>query len=119
MIKWLKAPIQLTSDDFIEAIQLNDKRICMVKRGNHLYAFQNRCPHAGGQLNYGKFENGHIICPIHRWSYDVQTGYGSEGQGDSIRIYQVKIVQQDIFIGFKVSLWSRLFNRKSSEGEGD
>lgn len=32
------------------------------------------CPHAGGPLNGADVCDGHVICPVHNWPWDLDTG---------------------------------------------
>ena len=34
----------------------------------------NRCPHAGGSLAGGWIEDDCVICPLHRWAFQVRNG---------------------------------------------
>jgi 3-phenylpropionate/trans-cinnamate dioxygenase ferredoxin subunit len=71
---------------------------------------QNTCPHAGGILSGGWCKNGHIVCPIHRYEYSLQTGRGAIGQGDYIDIYPVEERVDGVYIGLKESFWKKLFS---------
>ncbi|WP_343532460.1 Rieske (2Fe-2S) protein [Pedobacter sp.] len=109
-MKWTKLDIEIPKDDFVSLIKLEGKKICLVKHQDKLYAVQNICPHAGGILSGGWCKNGHIICPIHRYEYSLQTGRGAAGQGDYIDIYPVEERADGIYIGLKESFWKRLFS---------
>ncbi len=109
-MKWLKLDMEIPEEDFVTLIKLEGKKICLVKHQNNLYAVQNTCPHAGGILSGGWCKNGHIICPIHRYEYSLQTGRGALGQGDYIDIYPVEERADGIYIGLKENFWKRLFS---------
>lgn len=109
-MKWLKLDMEIPKEDFVTLIKLEGKKICLVKHENSLYAVQNTCPHAGGILSGGWCKNGHIICPIHRYEYSLQTGRGAAGQGDYIDIYPVEERADGVYIGLKESFWKRLFS---------
>jgi UDP-MurNAc hydroxylase len=42
------------------------------------YAVQRFCPHAGFDLSAAEVVNGKIVCPGHRWHFDLQTGRCAE-----------------------------------------
>ena len=58
---------------------------------NEVFALSAKCPHAGGDLTQGWCKEGKLICPVHRYSFDLKTGKGSEGQNDYIDSYPVEI----------------------------
>lgn len=109
-MKWHKLDMEIPEEDFVTLIKLEGKKICLVKHENNLYAVQNTCPHAGGILSGGWCKNGHIICPIHRYEYSLQTGRGAAGQGDYIDIYPVEERADGVYIGLKENFWKRLFS---------
>ncbi|RWU10493.1 Rieske (2Fe-2S) protein [Pedobacter chitinilyticus] len=109
-MKWHKLDMEIPEEDFVKLIKLEGKKICLIKHENNLYAVQNTCPHAGGILSGGWCKNGHIICPIHRYEYSLQTGRGAAGQGDYIDIYPVEERVDGVYIGLKESFWKKLFS---------
>lgn len=111
MMNWVKVDIQLPDNDFITQIKVNGKKLCLVKNEQKLYVVQNTCPHAGGILSGGWCKDGNLVCPIHRYEYNLTTGRGAEGQGDYINIYPIELRADGLYVGFKQSLWERFFGR--------
>lgn len=109
MTKWVKIVDNLPEDDFVKSIKVDGKKLCLIRNEHELYAIQNDCPHAGGSLSGGWCKNGHIVCPIHRWEYDLKTGRGAEGQGDYINKFPLEIRADGLYVGLKVSFWNRFF----------
>ncbi|RZK41686.1 MAG: Rieske (2Fe-2S) protein [Pedobacter sp.] len=112
MNKWLKIDDPIPDDDFIIQISLNGKKLCFIREKNKFHVVQNNCPHAGGILSGGWCKEGEVICPVHRWGYNLKTGRGAEGQGDYITVYPVEERADGIYVGFKESLWERFFPRR-------
>ncbi|MEM7037362.1 MAG: Rieske (2Fe-2S) protein, partial [Bacteroidota bacterium] len=51
----------------LKLVTVNGKKICLVRKGEELFAVRNRCPHAGGPLHQGFLnEKGDLVCPWHR-----------------------------------------------------
>ena len=107
--KWHKIEVEPQGKDFVRQIQVEGKKLCLVKHQDEYFVVQNYCPHAGGVLSGGWCKNGYLICPIHRWEYNLHTGRGAEGQGDYINTYPVEIRDDGIYVGIKESWISRLF----------
>ena len=68
---WLSGPEIVNENDFIRSVRVMGKRVCLVKTEGHLYATQSRCPHAGADLAKGWWKNGKLVCPFHRYEYDL------------------------------------------------
>jgi nitrite reductase/ring-hydroxylating ferredoxin subunit len=102
-IKWHKVEIEIPDSDFVQQIKVDGKKLCLIRYEGELHAVQNTCPHAGGILSGGWCKNGYLVCPIHRWEYNLKTGRGASGQGDYIDVYPLEQRSDGLYIGFKRS----------------
>ena len=109
-MNWIKIEIDLPHQDFIQQIKVNGKKLCVIRNKGELHVVQNTCPHAGGILSGGWCKEGKIVCPIHRYEYDLKNGRGAEGQGDYIDIYPIEVRADGVYIGFKQTIWQRFFS---------
>jgi nitrite reductase (NADH) small subunit len=50
------------------------RTIAVFRDHGRLCAIDDQCPHRGGPLNLGDLENGAVICPLHGWAFDLQSG---------------------------------------------
>ncbi|MBG6233727.1 3-phenylpropionate/trans-cinnamate dioxygenase ferredoxin subunit [Pedobacter sp. CAN_A7] len=110
MLKWYKLEEELPESDFVKQINVSGKKLCLIKEQGEYYAVQNTCPHAGGILSGGWCRNGHLVCPIHRWEYNLKTGRGATGQGDYINTYPLEKRKDGLYIGIKESWIKQLFS---------
>jgi nitrite reductase/ring-hydroxylating ferredoxin subunit len=107
-MKWYHIPdIQLTGKPFIKKVKADGKTLCLVYVDDKVYALSAKCPHAGGDLTTGWCKEGKLICPIHRYSFSLETGKGSEGQNDYIECYPVEIRDGSVFVGIS-SFWEKV-----------
>ncbi len=105
---WYEIPgVKPTGKPFIKRVKAGSKTICLVGYKNEIFALSAKCPHAGGDLTQGWCKEGKLICPLHRYSFDLRTGKGSEGQNDYIDSYPVEIKDDSIYIGID-SFWEKL-----------
>ncbi len=105
---WYEIPgVKPTGKPFIKRVKAGSKTICLVGYENEIFALSAKCPHAGGDLTQGWCKEGKLICPLHRYSFDLRTGKGSKGQNDYIDSYPVEIKDDSIYIGID-SFWEKL-----------
>jgi nitrite reductase/ring-hydroxylating ferredoxin subunit len=71
----------------------------LVRRGDEVYAYQNVCPHAGRQLNWGpdRFltkDQSMIMCAAHGAIFDIASGECAAGPcvGDALTRMAVRVV---------------------------
>jgi len=107
-MRWYKIPgIQTTGEPFIKKIKAGGKSICLINYEGKLSALSATCPHAGGDLSQGWCKDGKLVCPIHRFTYNLNTGKGGEGQNDYIDVYPIEIKDNEIYVGIS-GFWERL-----------
>ncbi len=107
-MKWYKIPgVQSSDKPFIKKVKAGNKNICLVGYNGNIFALSAKCPHAGGDLSAGWCNDGKLVCPFHRYSFNLHTGKGSDGQNDYVNTYPVEITDKDIYIGIS-SFWESL-----------
>jgi glutamate synthase domain-containing protein 2 len=70
----------------------------IIDHNSKYTALYNKCPHMGGSLGDGQIDGDSIICPLHSWDFNVETGKGSPGYEDSVPTFELKIEGNDILI---------------------
>ena len=103
-MRWFEVGVVDQERAFIKQVTAGNKKLCLVKFDGEYFALASKCPHAGADLSNGWCSHGKIICPFHRYSYNLATGRGSEGQGDYVQTYTVEIRGNCIYIGVP-SFW--------------
>ena len=79
-----------------------DEEIALWRVDGRIYAINNICSHQHlSALHQGTLDGMHVICPMHGWSYDLESGEAREGSG-RVRTYQVRVEEGDIYILLKV-----------------
>jgi len=109
---WYEIPVKYMSiRSRVQLLNIEGRSFCLVFNDDKWVAFSKSCPHAGAPLVDGWCEDGQIVCPFHRHSFDLKTGRGKLGQHNYIKIYQTKIEADRCLVYFGSSLWSRLFSK--------
>lgn len=110
-MKWYAVPgIKQSSEPFIKKVKVGGKNICIVNYQDSLYGVGAICPHAGAELSGGWCKDGKIICPFHRYGYDLQTGRGNPGQNDFIETYPIEVRDGQLYVGIE-SFWNKVFGK--------
>ena len=55
-------------------VQLGGRDIALFNLGDRILATDNRCPHQGGPLCDGIVTGGSVVCPLHTWKIDLESG---------------------------------------------
>jgi len=50
-LKWHKIETEIPDEEFVKQINVDGKKLCLVKHQEKLFVVQNTCPHAGGILS--------------------------------------------------------------------
>jgi nitrite reductase/ring-hydroxylating ferredoxin subunit len=94
--RWRSVPARvLTSDRAV--VELEGRRILLLRVGDEVHAFDNACPHEGNPLVEGEVLGDVLECAYHGWRFDLATGacltgdeaahrYPVELRGDEVRI---------------------------------
>lgn len=69
------------------------------QRDGRLFATDNACPHRGGPLADGIVGAGKVICPLHSWAFDLESGRCASGEAPTnMRTYPVRQVEGRIVV---------------------
>jgi toluene monooxygenase system ferredoxin subunit len=77
---------------------IEGRRILLIRKGDSVLAFEDRCAHLGVPLSRGRLERDVLTCGAHEWQYDAATGKGINPVSARLRKYEVKIVDGQIWI---------------------
>jgi nitrite reductase/ring-hydroxylating ferredoxin subunit len=100
---WLKIaehPNELEfAENNIAVTSVNGKKICIGKFNNRFFAFAYKCPHAGGLLADGHIDAmGNVVCPLHRYKYDMENGRNTSGEGYYLKHWEVEQREDGLFV---------------------
>ncbi len=70
---------------------VKDKMIAVFFAEGKYFATQNNCVHKGGFLGEGMIENGAVICPLHGWQYELNTGNCINMPNVQIQVFPTKV----------------------------
>jgi nitrite reductase/ring-hydroxylating ferredoxin subunit len=105
-IKWHKiaedpASLQF-SENNITVVDCGAKTICIGRHNDQVFGFAYKCPHASGILANGYIDPiGNVVCPLHRYKFNIGNGRNTSGQGYHLKTYPVEIRPDGVFAGIE------------------
>lgn len=80
-------------------VEMEGKSICIVRVKDDLFACAEKCPHAGGIMSNGFIDPlGNIVCPLHRYKFDLKNGRNVSGEGYYLKTYKVISNEEGVFV---------------------
>jgi nitrite reductase (NADH) small subunit len=85
------------------AVRLDDDReVAIFNLGDRFMAVDNRCPHRGGPLCDGIVTGAAVVCPLHAWKIDLQSGAVERPGADAcVRTYPVRVENGIILLALR------------------
>ena len=72
--------------------------IVLIRNGDSVAAYLDRCPHAHWPLSEGEIDNGVLHCPGHGWQFDVVTGRCLNAPAYSLKPVSVNLSANNLVI---------------------
>lgn len=86
----------------LSVVEVNTKKITLAKYKENILACAHLCPHASGILADGHIDAlGNIVCPVHRYKFNLMNGRNVSGEGYYLKTYPVKVNEEGVFVGFE------------------
>ena len=113
-LKWHK--VAETSEEIewgknnMAVVEVEGRKITLVKNNRDVFACAYKCPHASGILSDGFIDSaGYIVCPVHRYRFDLTNGRNVTGEGYFLKTYSIEERDTGVFVGFEESTWLNIF----------
>jgi nitrite reductase/ring-hydroxylating ferredoxin subunit len=88
------------AENNIAVVDMTEKKICVGKHNDSLFAFAYRCPHAGAPLSDGFIDAvGNIVCSFHHYRFDLKNGRNTTGEGFYLKTWPVENREDGIYVG--------------------
>lgn len=113
-IKWVKVAESMEEISFggnnLAEVVADEKRICIGKFKEKLFAFPAKCPHASGVLVDGFIDAlGNVVCPLHRYKFCMKSGRNVSGEGYYLKHWPVEAKEDGVFVGLESKNFLGLF----------
>ncbi len=91
----------------VNSITCGKKKICLAHTAEGFFAVNDKCPHNGASLSNGYCSDaGTVVCPMHRYHFDLKTGRAKSGIGDYVETYPIETRYDGIYIGVEETVWN-------------
>ena len=82
----------------IKSFEFDENKICVVLHDAKLHAFQNTCPHQHMPLDMGLIRDNTVVCTLHGWKFDLETGRCESNPTCNLPIYSIETEGDEIFV---------------------
>jgi nitrite reductase/ring-hydroxylating ferredoxin subunit len=72
-------------------VEVAGRWLALFRVGGRFYVLDNACPHAAGPLGAGSLRGHVVVCPIHRWEFDLRTGCSPADPGRCVARYDALV----------------------------
>ena len=73
------------------AIVVKGNDVALMREGDAVHALGGTCPHRGGPIAEGEVIDGEVICPLHLWDFDLETGISVYDPSDTLPHYRARV----------------------------
>ncbi len=82
-----------------KAVTVGTREIALFHVEGEFYAMDNTCPHQGGPLCEGRIEGKTVTCPLHAWTFKLESGKMALGDYALVDTFDVRVEGDEIVIG--------------------
>ena len=74
-------------------VRIGSDEIAIFNLGDRFLAVRNRCPHKGGPLADGIVTGRSVVCPLHAWKVNLESGCVERPAGETacVERYSVRV----------------------------
>lgn len=83
-------------------VMLAGRELALFNLGDRILATDNRCPHQGGPLCDGIVTGTAVVCPLHAWKIDLESGCVARPPGHAdaaVETYPTRVVDGVVLVG--------------------
>ena len=76
-------------------VEIGGFQIAVFLDNGAVFAIDNCCPHAGGNMAGGWVEDGCAVCPWHGWAFKMSNGELRDSPGVTISTYPTRLYERE------------------------
>lgn len=78
-------------------VVVDGRGILLCRSGGEIRAVDEICPHEKRSMRYGVVQRGRIVCPHHRYKFDLETGRCRQRCAPA-QLYEVRVEDGTVFV---------------------
>ncbi|SEG28800.1 Rieske (2Fe-2S) protein [Algoriphagus boritolerans] len=90
--------VEMLPDFRIKKVRLDNREIAIVRMGEKIYGFDIFCPHRGASLIQANIHSGEIICPLHHYRFELQSGRSRAGDCPDLETFPCRLSEKGLTI---------------------
>ena len=94
-----KAELFPEGKDGLREVVAGGKEFCVAQIKGVLSVCAAKCPHAGARMAQGYVDAlGNIVCPLHRYRFEMNRGRNVSGEGYYLKVYVVEERADGVYV---------------------
>lgn len=88
------------------AVRVGSREIAIFNLGDRFLAVANRCPHRSGPLADGIVSGGMVVCPLHAWKVDLESGQVTRPADESacVETFHARVEAGSVLVELPIDL---------------
>ena len=95
----LVAKVEDLGENEVFVTTIGGREIAIFHCAGDYHAVENSCPHRGGPIAEGEFNNGIVTCPWHAWPFEIRSGECTINRAAKLKTYEVRVKDGLITVG--------------------
>ncbi|MEO1337281.1 MAG: Rieske 2Fe-2S domain-containing protein, partial [Myxococcota bacterium] len=91
-------PLEGLTEGVGRRIKIAGKPVAVFRWRDRVYAIGATCPHRGGALDEGEIKEGAVLCPLHEWAFDLDTGCMRTKASLAVPTYRVDVRNDEVWV---------------------
>jgi len=88
---------ELWSGEMVARV-VEGKKVLVLRLGDEVYAYEDRCAHQGVALSEGRLDGDVLTCSAHHYQYDARSGRGVNPKNLCLVAYEVKLEAGEVLV---------------------
>ena len=84
-------PADRLRDGKLLGFRIGGVKLCAGRSGDRFFALDDTCPHAGGSLAEGLIDEDLVVCPLHAYAFEVESGRCIDDPACSVGAYPIRV----------------------------